>query len=339
MKAWELKERSGLQGLYLNDDRPMPVPKAGEVLVQMRATSLNYRDLLVAAGKYAAKPDPTLVPLSDGAGEVVALGDGVAGLAVGERVVGNFFQKWIAGGISPVATSLALGGTADGMLAEYVALPATGVARFPDHLSFAEAACLPCAALTAWNAVVETANVRAGQTVLVLGTGGVSIFALQFAKLHGARVIVTSSSDNKLAGVRALGADATINYRATPDWEVAVAQLTAGQGVDLVVEVGGPGTLQRSIKAVRTGGTVAVIGVLTGSGAIDPRPLISKAVRLQGVFVGSGAMSSDMNRAMTQCAVHPVIDRVFTFEETKAAYEYQASGAHFGKVVIAVGME
>jgi NADPH:quinone reductase-like Zn-dependent oxidoreductase len=334
VKAWELKERCGPQGLHRNDNRPTPTPKRGEAAIRVRACSLNYRDLLIAAGKYAARSDPHLVPLSDGAGEVVAVGEGVTRLAVGDRVVGVFFQNWLAGAISSDATGLALGGSADGMLAEYVVLPEHGVARFPDHLSFVEAACLPCAAVTAWNAVVETAQIRAGQTVLLLGAGGVSIFALQFAKLHGARVIVTSSSDEKLARLRELGADAVINYRTTPDWDDAVAELTDGRGVDLVVEVGGPGTLQRSIKAVRTGGTIALIGVLTGQGAIDPRPLIGKAVRLQGVFVGSADMLKAMFRAMAQGAVHPVVDRVFAFDEAPRAYEHLASGAHFGKVAI-----
>ena len=339
VKAWELKERSGSQGLHFSADLAKPKPKAGEVLIRVRAASLNYRDLLVAAGAYVAKVNTSLIPVSDGAGEIIALGEGVTDLAVGDRVVGTFFQKWLAGGISPAATSLALGGTVDGMLAEYVTLPETGVVRFPSYLNFAEAACLPCAAVTAWNALVETAGIQAGQTVLVLGTGGVSIFALQIAKLHGARVLVTSSSDEKLARAKSMGADAVINYRDIPDWDQAVLDVTGGDGVDLVVEVGGAGTLQRSIKSVRAGGTVAVIGVLTGTGNIDPRPIISRAVRLQGVFVGSRAMLQNLNRAMTQCAVRPVIDRIFSLGQAKEAYEHLASGAHFGKVVIEVGAE
>lgn len=337
MKAYELKEAIGPEGLVLNTDRREPDPGHGEVKIKVHATSLNYRDLLVAAGKYSAPLKSSVIPLSDGAGEVVAVGSGVSRFRVGDRVAGTFFLGWSGGGISAEATAQALGGAVDGMLAEYVVLPEEGVIHTPTHLTFEEAAALPCAGLTAWNAVVETGRIRAGETVLLLGTGGVSMFALQFAKLHGAHVIVASSSDEKLARTKALGADTLINYRATPDWEREVQAATGGRGVDIVVEVGGGGTLERSIKAVRVGGFIAIIGVVAGPGQIDPRPIIGRAIRLQGIYVGSRELFAAMNRAVAEAALKPVIGRTFAFEEAKQAYEYQASGSHFGKIVIKAG--
>ncbi len=337
MNAYELRETIGADGLLLNRERTEPEAGPGEVKIRVRATSLNFRDLLIAGGKYPARQDASLVPLSDGAGEVVAIGAGVSRFQVGERVAGTFFQGWSGGAIPADVSGRALGGTADGMLAEYVVLPEAGVIHSPGHLSFEEAATLPCAGVTAWNAVVETGRVRAGDTVLLLGTGGVSMFALQFAKLHGAQVIIASSSDEKLARAKALGADTLINYRSTPDWELEVLKATGGRGVDMVVEVGGAGTLEKSIKSVRVGGFIAIIGVLAGLGQIDPRPIIGRAVRLQGIFVGSGEMFASMNRALTGAALKPVIGRSFAFEEAKQAYGYQAQGSHFGKVVVTVG--
>lgn len=337
MKAYELKELIGPDGLALNADRPEPAPGRGEVKVKVHATSLNYRDLLVASGKYSAIMPPPLIPLSDGAGEVVAVGDGVSRFRVGDRVAGTFFQGWDAGAISADVTAHALGGAVDGMLAEYVVLPEYGIIHTPSQLTCEEAATLPCAGLTAWNAMVEAGRVKAGETVLLLGTGGVSLFALQFAKLHGAHVIVASSSDEKLARAKALGADTLINYRATPNWDQEALAATGGRGVDLVVEVGGGGTLERSIKAVRVGGCIAIIGVVSGGGQIDPRPIIGKAIRLQGIYVGSREMFAGMNRAVSESALKPVIDRTFAFEEARQAYTCQASGAHFGKIVIRVG--
>jgi NADPH:quinone reductase-like Zn-dependent oxidoreductase len=337
MKAFELKELIGPDGLAQNADRPESVPGRGEVKIKVHATSLNYRDLLVASGKYSSIMKPPLIPLSDGAGEVVAVGDGVSRFRVGDRVAGTFFQGWDAGAISAEVTAHALGGAVDGMLAEYVVLPENGVIHTPGHLSFEEAAALPCAGLTAWNAVAEAGRVRAGETVLLLGTGGVSIFALQFAKLHGAHVIVASSNDEKLAHAKALGADVLINYRATPDWDQEVMKATGGRGVDFIVEVGGGGTLERSIKAVRVGGAIAIIGVVSGAGQIDPRPIIGKAIRLQGIYVGSREMFTAMNRAVSEAGIKPVIDRTFAFADAKQAYAYQISGAHFGKIVIGVG--
>ncbi len=337
MKAFELKELIGPEGLVLTTTRPEPEAGTGEVKIKVHATSLNFRDLLVVSGRYPIGNKTSIIPLSDGAGEVVAVGAGVSRFKIGDRVAGTFFQGWSGGAISAEATALALGGSADGMLAEYVVLPEQGVIHTPGHLTYEEAATLPCAGVTAWNAVVETGRVRAGETVLLLGTGGVSLFALQFAKLHGAHVIIASSSDEKLARAKALGADTLINYRTTPDWEQEVVKATGGRGVDIVVEVGGGGTLERSIKAVRVGGLIAVIGVVAGVGQIDPRSIIARAIRLQGIYVGSGELFAAMNRAVAETALRPVIGRTFTFEEARQAYDYQASGAHFGKIVVKVG--
>ena len=334
MKAFELKEAIGSGGLVLTSERPEPEAGCCEVKIRVRASSLNYRDLLVASGKYSGPLKPAVIPLSDGAGEVVAVGAEVSRFRVGDRVASNFFPGWGAGAISSDVIVSALGGDRDGMLAEYVVLPEQAVIHVPAHLSFEEAATLPCAGLTAWNAVVESGCIKAGETVLLLGTGGVSLFALQFAKLHGARVILASSSDAKLGLAKELGADTLINYRTTPDWEQEVLAETGGRGVDLVVEVGGGGTLQRSIKAVRVGGRIAIIGVVSGAGQIDPRPIIGKAIRLQGIYVGSHEMFLAMNRAVSKAVLCPVIGRKFAFAEAQQAYDYQASGAHFGKIVL-----
>ena len=337
MKAYEIREAIGIDGLVLNPQRSSPVLGHGEIKIRVRATSLNYRDLLVVKGAYRGALKPSLIPLSDGAGEVAEIGPGVSRFKIGDRVVGAFFPGWTAGAVTGEATARALGGgTTDGMLAEYVVLPESGVIRTPAHLTDQQAATLPCAALTAWQAVVETARIRAGETVVLLGTGGVSLFALQFAKMHGARVIITSSSDDKLAQARSLGADDLINYRETPDWDKAVGGLTDGRGADLVVEVGGPGTLERSIRSTRVGGTIAMIGVVTGTGQIDPRPLISRAIRLQGIYVGSMEMFAALSAAIAKTALTPIIDRVFAFAETREAYAHLASSAHFGKIVISV---
>lgn len=334
MRAYEIAEARGFEGIVLNADRPRPEPGPGEVLVRVRAAALNYRDLQVAAGRYGAATKARVVPLSDGAGEVVAVGVGVAGFGPGDRVAGAFFPRWPAGDISAEATASALGGSVDGMLAEYVVLPETGVVAIPAHLSFEEAATLPCAGVTAWNAVVELGRVHAGQTVLLLGTGGVSVFALQFAKLHGATVIQTSASDDKLAQARALGADAVVNYRTTPEWDREVLKLTGGNGVDLVIEVGGPGTLPRSMRAVRVGGTIVMVGRVAGAGDVNPMPLVSRAIRLQGIYVGSRATFTRLNKALAASAMRPTIDRVFNFDRALDAYAHLAAGAHFGKVVI-----
>jgi NADPH:quinone reductase-like Zn-dependent oxidoreductase len=312
-----------------------PTPAAGEVVVRLRAASLNYRDLIFAKGIYNPRAKFPAIPLSDGAGDIVALGEGVTHWKVGDRVCPAFMPGWIDGRRTLAGDRSALGaGDAPGVLCELAAFPAHGVVRIPEHLSYEEAATLPVAALTAWNALVEAAHVKPGQTVLTLGTGGVSVFAVQLAKLHGARVVATSSSDEKLAHIRELGADDTINYRATPDWEKEVLRLTGGSGVDVVVEVGGAGTLQKSIACTRAGGTVAVIGVLAAGGGIDPTRILMKGLHLQGIYVGPVAMFEEMNHAISLHKLRPVIDRTFPFAETRQALEYLESGAHFGKIVV-----
>jgi len=255
--------------------------------------------------------------------------------AEGDRVAGCFFQGWAAGGISALAMTTALGGPIDGVLAEDVVFSEGGLVRIPAHMSFEEAACLPCAAVTAWNCLVAGGGLKAGETVLLLGTGGVSIFALQFCVMAGASVIVTSSSDAKLERARSLGAHQTINYRSTPDWAKRVLGLTGGRGVDHVLEVGGPGTMEQSIEAVRVGGHIAYVGVLTG-GAIQPVGIMRKSIRLQGVYVGSRAMFEDMNRAVAAHALKPVIDRVFAFGDARDAYHHMQRAGHFGKIVITI---
>ena len=335
MKAFEVRETTGLDGLVLNRQRAEPVPQRNEILIKMRAVSLNFRDLGVIRGVYGYTKFP-LIPVSDGAGEVIAVGDDVSRFRVGDRVAGTFFQNWATGSIPANASKNSLGGMIDGMLTELRALPEEGAVNIPGHLSYEEAATLPVAALTAWHALIEAGRIKAGETVLVLGTGGVSSFALQFAKLHGARVILTSSSDEKLGRGRALGADDLINYRKTPEWDAEALRLTDGIGADHIVEVGGPGTLERSLKAVRMGGTLSVIGAVSGQGQIDPRPINRKAITLRGIHVGSQEMFEAMNRAITQSGLKPVIDRVFSFEDAKAAYEHMMSGQHFGKIVVQI---
>ncbi|MDE3066879.1 MAG: NAD(P)-dependent alcohol dehydrogenase [Verrucomicrobiota bacterium] len=336
MKAWQLTAPNGPGALKLNH-LPDPKPAPGQVLVRVCATALNYRDLMVANGRYGDGTPLPLIPLSDGAGEVAAVGEGVTQWKVGDRVAATFFQNWQTGPARREIFSAALGGSINGMLAEYVALSADGVVALPPHLSFEEAATLPCAALTAWHALVTSGNVSAGQTVLVLGTGGVSIFALQFAKMHGARVIITSSRDAKLARAKALGADLAINYRTTPDWEKEVFRLTHMAGADHIVEVGGKDTFPKSLRAVAMGGTVSVIGGVSGfTSDVALRDILGKSVLIRGIFVGNRDMFQAMNRAISQQKLKPVMDRVFPFSEAPAAYSYQESGAHFGKVVITV---
>jgi NADPH:quinone reductase-like Zn-dependent oxidoreductase len=334
MQAYELQHRPGLDSVT-RTERPEPRPGPGQVCLRMRAWSLNFRDLSVARGAYGGPPRQGLIPLSDGVGEVVEVGAGVNRVKLGDRVAGAFMQGYIRGGITAEALGTALGGAIDGMLAEYVVLSEQGVVQVPAHLSDEEAAALPCAAVTAWNALVREARIKAGDTVVLLGTGGVSLFALQFAKLHGARAIITSSSPDKLAIARGLGADEAIDYRATPDWERAVADLTGGRGADVVVEVGGAGTLDKSLAAVRVGGTVCLIGVLTGvAGAVNTAAILRRHVRVQGVYVGSREMFEEMNRAIVAHALRPAIGRSFGFDEARAAYDYLASAAHTGKVTI-----
>lgn len=334
MKAFRLHDFSGPDAWRL-EDLPSPKPGPGEVLVRVKAASINYRDLMIVRGDYNPKMKLPRIPLSDGAGEVVANGPGAGKFKPGDRVTCNFMARWDSGPLDDSKAKSALGGEIDGVLAQEVALPECGLVRVPDHLDFNQAATLPCAALTAWHALFETgAELTPGCTVLTQGTGGVSVFAIQFAHLAGFRVIATSSSDEKLARAHELGATETINYKTTPDWERTVRELTGGEGVDLVVEVGGAGTLPKSLRAVRTGGTIALIGVLSGRGEVDPIPILMRGVRVQGVFVGSRVMFEDMNRAVSFGRLKPVVDRVYPFDDAPKALHQLADGSHFGKIVI-----
>ncbi len=324
----------GLDNLTLAD-RPDPRPGPGQVLVRVRAVSLNYRDLLVARGQYNPRMPLPRVPCSDAAGEVAAVGEGVTSVKVGDRVCGTFFQGWDDGELTESAARTALGGDLDGVLAEQVVLSERGVVPFPAHLSFEEAAALPCAALTAWHALTVGFD-PAGKTVLLQGTGGVSVFALQFAKALGAKALITSSHDDKLARALDLGADAGTNYKTNPDWDKWARQQTGGVGVDLVVEVGGAGTLDRSVRAVRYGGRIALIGVLAAGGAFNPTGLLMRGVCLQGIFVGSRAMFRAMNWLIEGKQLRPVIDRVFPFERAVDAFRHLEAAGHFGKVVISL---
>lgn len=332
MKAWQVARDWSIEGMDLVD-LPDPTPGPGQVAVRMRAASLNYRDLLIVQGKGGVSRLP-LIPFSDGAGEVVAVGDGVTRVAVSDRVSPMFFQSWIDGKVSAASRRYALGGTRPGVLQEVMVLDAKGVSHIPPHLSFQEAATLPCAGLTAWRALFEEAKVQPGDTVLVQGTGGVSIFALQFAKLAGASVIVTSSSDEKLEHARALGADHTINYRSVPEWGKAAAEWTGG-GVDHIVEVGGKDTFSQSLEAARVGGTILVIGILTGaSQQIAISSLFAKNLHVIGLSVGSRRMFEAMTRAIGRNGMRPVIDRVFSFDAVPDAMRLMQHGGHLGKIVV-----
>jgi NADPH:quinone reductase-like Zn-dependent oxidoreductase len=331
MQVYEI-QKQGEGNILSLVQRPEPEPGPFQIVVRVHAVSLNYRDLVILENPAQVTPR---IPISDGAGEVIAMGKNVTRVKIGDRVAGTFFQNWQAGNVFAEVHDQALGGSIDGMLAEQVLLSEEGVVKIPDYLSYEEAATLPCAAVTAWNSLVEQGNLRAGETVLLLGTGGVSIFGLQFAKLQGARVIITSSSDEKLERAKILGADETINYKTTPDWEKEVWKRTDKQGVDQVIEVGGAGTLEKSLRSVRTGGMVGLIGILTGFEArINPIYVMQKSIRLQGVYVGSRTMFENMNRALVQSKIRPIIDRVFSFTEAADAYQYMKSGSHFGKIVI-----
>jgi NADPH:quinone reductase-like Zn-dependent oxidoreductase len=336
MRAYQFKKTTGIDDL-MEVDLPMPKPGHRQVLVKVRACSLNFRDLAIAIGRYRMPTKPDLVPLSDGSGEVVEVGPGVLRVKAGDRVAGVFHQRWPGGEPTPESSMSALGGNIDGMLAQYVVLEEDGVVKLPNHLSFEEGATLPCAGVTAWHAVVVHGKTIAGDTVLVQGTGGVSIFALQFAKLLGAQVVATSSSDAKLERAKKIGAAFGINYKTTPDWDKAAVEWTGGRGVDQVVEVGGAGTLAKSLGAIRSGGRVSMIGVLTApAGDFNPMLIMGKRANVQGISVGSTQMFEAMNRAIAANAMKPVIDKVFAFSDAGAAYKHLQSAAHFGKVVIRV---
>ncbi len=333
MKAYEIRDGFGIDQLKLVD-RPRPEPGPKQVLVRVHATSLNYRDLMMVTGRYNPRLPLPCIPLSDGAGVIEATGEGTSLAKPGDRVAGLFAPAWLDGELTEAKRKSSLGAGGVGMLSEYVVLPETGVIAIPDHLSFEEAATLPCAAVTAWNALFGHRPIQPGETVLVQGTGGVSVFALQFAKLAGARVLATSSSDAKLERVRAMGADMMVNYKSDPDWEKRAIEWTAGQGVDHIVEVGGAGTLGRSLKAVRISGQISLIGVLAGTGDVNPTPALMKAVTIRGIYVGSGAQFAAMNAAIAAHKLRPVIDRVFEFDDAISAWKHLEAASHFGKVVI-----
>ncbi len=336
MKVMEVAGGWGFEHLG-QGERPEPQPGPGKVVLRMKAASINYRDFLMVQGGYGGRAGPLpLIPLSDGVGGVEAIGPGVTRVKAGDRVCPTFFQSWLSGPPSAEHFSRPLGGPLPGVMQELMLLPAEGVVHAPAHMTDAQAASLNCAGLTAWSAVATQADLKPGEVVLVQGTGGVSMFALQFAKLRGARVIATSSSGLKLEKARKLGADWTINYRETPEWGRRARELTGGRGVDLVVEVGGAGTLRESVRATRTGGTVAMIGVLSGASTeFNLAHVVMQNVRLQGVTVGSREMFEEMARAMSAHAVEPAVDeRVFAWTDLREALEAMPLGLHFGKTCL-----
>ncbi len=334
MKAYEIEGEGGIDALALNE-RADPKPGPGEVLVRVRASSINYRDLMTVMDPGPRGIPYPRIPNSDGAGEVLEVGAGVSRFKGGDKVCGTFFQGWIDGPITAADMGRALGGTAEGMLAELRVLREDGLVAMPDGLSYEEASTLPCAALTAWHSLVEVGGVKPGSTVLLLGTGGVSIAALQLCRMLGARAIITSSSEEKLKRARDLGAWETVNYRSNAEWQNAVLDLTGGQGVDHTVEVGGAGTLEKSVAATKVGGSIGLIGVLTG-GQMNPALVMRKSIRLQGIYVGSRRMFEDMNRAIGHHAMRPAIDAVHEFGDARAAFHAMRAAGHFGKLVVRI---
>jgi NADPH:quinone reductase-like Zn-dependent oxidoreductase len=335
MKAYEIQQ-FGVENLALVE-RAEPTIGEREVLVKFHAASLNYRDLMMVEGQYNPKLKMPIVPFSDGAGEVVAVGGEVSKWKAGDRVSPIFMQGWIDGEIAFEKARTTLGGDRDGVLREFGAFDESALVRIPDHFSYEEAATLPCAAVTAYHALFESGRLHPSDTVLLQGTGGVSIFALQMANVYGCRTIITSSSDEKLARAKELGADDFINYKEREDWDRAVLDLTDKRGVDQIVEVGGAGTMQRSVNSVRMGGHIAVIGVLSGKGEFNPATILMKSVKMHGIFVGSRQMFEQMNLLLCQHHhLKPVIGKTFEFGEVKDALEYMKAGAHFGKIVVKI---
>ena len=335
MRVFQIENDWGMDNLKVSS-RPDPKPGAGQVLLRMKASAINYRDLLVPERGYGSRTGPLpLIMLSDGVGEVVEVGAGVTRFKVGERGLPCFNQSWISGPVSAERLSRTLGGSIDGTMAEYMCLPQETIVRAPAYLSDLEAASLPCAALTAWSALVTYESLGPGSKVLVQGTGGVALFAIQIAKLLGAHVTVISSSDEKIGRAKALGADAAINYRTTPEWYRATRDITGGAGYDHIVELGGEKTLGQSLRCIRPGGTLSMIGVLSGgSMSAQLGYVVTRHVRLQGITVGNRDGFEAMLRAFEQHQVKPAIDHVFAFEELKEAMAYLKKGAHFGKVCI-----
>lgn len=337
MKAWVIQQHGSFDNLAFVDV-PEPKPAAHEVLIRVRAVSLNYRDLMTVENARPGNLPPPFSPCSDGAGEVISVGENVTRWQPGDRVAGIFFLDWLDGPFQLAYHKAALGGSAAGMLSEFVALPEKSLVSVPEHLNWEEAASLPCAAVTAWQSLVSRGQLKKESTVLVMGTGGVSIFGLQIAHALGANVIVTSSSDEKLARARELGATGCINYKTHAEWDKEVWKITEKKGVDHVLEVGGPGTLERSMAAVAAGGQIALIGILTGFGGFSGSlfPLMARNARIDGIYVGSKKDFEDLNRFLSEHQLKPVIDRVFDFESGREAFEYMKTGAHFGKVAISV---
>jgi NADPH:quinone reductase-like Zn-dependent oxidoreductase len=338
VKAYRIDRFGSVDGIMLRSSED-PRPGLGEVLMRVRASSLNYRDLMVLKGGGRGPTKLGVVPLSDGAGEVAAMGDGVTRVKVGDRIAGTFHPRWFGGPIRPEYLTDRLGANLDGVLAEYAVLSEEALVHFASHLSFEEAATLPCAAVTAWVALTGHRKITAGDTVLTQGSGGVSVFALQFAQLLGARVIATTSTAEKAKRLKALGASEVINYTETPDWDEKARELTNGCGVDCVVEIGGPGTIAMSLGALAVGGHVSLIGAsLSPSGTgLDPLLLTGRGITVGAISVGSRADFETMNRAITMHRLRPVIDRTFSFAEAKAAYRHFEGRGHFGKVVITHG--
>ena len=336
MKAWVLDGAATMDNLQLAE-RPRPEPRRQEVVLRMLATSINYRDLEICRGSFRLKFPLPLIPLSDGVGEVVAVGDDVRRVKVGERVCTAYWERWVAGGIHMAEQGTQRGGPLDGSAAEYIRIDEQACIAVPAHLSNLEAATLPCAAVTAYHSLFPEGGLAAGDTVLVQGTGGVSIFGLQFAHAAGACVIVTSSSDEKLAKAKALGAAATINYRKVPEWAAEVQALTGHRGVDHVIEVGGPSTFMQSLKSVRRGGWIHVIGYLGGNdGAINPLDIFRAGAKVRGSSVGSRESFEQMMRVIEVSKIKPVVDKVFPWTDLKAAFAHLQSGAHFGKIALKI---
>lgn len=336
MNAYQITGTNGLNSLQAVT-LPDPAPGPGEVLVRVRATCLNYRDYMNVMGiKGVTGPIPR-IPCSDGAGEVAAVGEGMTQFKPGDRVVCPFMPSWLEGEFSQHHSSRALGGAVDGLLRELAVIRAESLLPVPAYLSLEETASLPCAAVTAWDSLHCRGQLKAGETVLVLGTGGVSIFALQFAKLAGARVLATTSCDEKAKRLRELGADAVHNYKTDPDWDQWALSQTGGVGVDKVIEIGGAETLNRSLKATRFGGHIALIGVLTGTSAeVQTVQILRKGIRLDGIYVGSREMFAQMLAEMERVQLRPVIDSVYDFKDAAAAFQHMESGKHFGKIVVRV---
>jgi NADPH:quinone reductase-like Zn-dependent oxidoreductase len=334
MRAYQVTTADGIDAVK-QVEIDTPTPAADEILVKMKACSLNYRDMLITMGGYVRNDIRPITPLSDGAGEVVSVGASVTDFKPGDRVIGNFFQAWKEDKIDDAGLNSAMGGSIDGVLADYFILKADCTVKIPDYLSYAEAATLPCAATTAWHALVSVGELKAGDTILLLGTGGVSIFGLQIAKALGATVIITSSSDEKLARARELGADHTVNYKTHPDWEEEVLKITNGNGVDNVLEVGGAGTFEKSSACVKPNGTVSLIGILSGleSPSISLMTIFN-LIRIQGIYVGSTEMLKQLIATMEAHQIHPQIDKSFPYSQSIDAYQWMAQAKHFGKVVI-----